>query len=696
MPMKRRWNLVLLGLLACGAAWANPEAVREITEGVESFAKPGIPGPVALLSPDAFPVVMAKDGSGVAHAVVGAAEYGAGRVVVFGHGGYLGEPSAENRKLLSQAVRWAAQGQGRVGVQGGTAVEGTPLEGDWTAALSGFDALVITRPDALSEAEISRVQRFVEGGGGLITAHLGWGWLQLNPGKTLDRDFAANALLRPMGLALADGYLDSIGPIASDATTGNAAKALDILASGGGDKQTAATVMTALRTIPAEHLLTKQLQELVAGRGAPVPTPQSPLSYADPLGMIAITLAHQRGDGDVADPSAAAFPGLPPADAERVSATVEVAVHKPHWQSTGLYAAAGEDVVVTLPEGWEGRGLKLQIGAHNSQLWHLDSWRRHPDIVRQYALDRRSVTVRSPFGGLVYVVVPEASAQHKIAVTIAGAVQAPRYVRGKTPLKTWREEIRNYPGPWAELEGERIILTVPSSVAARLDQPDELMRLWDEILDFYCDLGMRALPDRPERIVSDEQIGYGYMYAGYPIMTHLDAATFGTDVEFLTTKGSWGHWHELGHNHQQDDWTFDGTVEVTVNLFTLYVYERLLGQEPAEAMLDRNIDVAGYMAAGADFERWKRDPFLALSMYVQLQEAFGWEAFQKVFAEYRDLPQSERPRSDAEKRDQWMVRFSRAIGRDLGPFFARWGVPVSEAARAQIADLPDWMPESLQ
>jgi hypothetical protein len=40
-----------------------------------------------------------------------------------------------------------------------------------------------------------------------------------------------------------------------------------------------------------------------------------------------------------------------------------------------------------------------------------------------------------------------------------------------------------------------------------------------------------------------------------------------------------------------------------------------------------------------------------------------------------------------------MVRFSRHVGRDLGPFFEAWGVPTSEEARQSIADLPGWMPE---
>ena len=35
------------------------------------------------------------------------------------------------------------------------------------------------------------------------------------------------------------------------------------------------------------------------------------------------------------------------------------------------------------------------------------------------------------------------------------------------------------------------------------------------------------------------------------------------------------------------------------------------------------------------------------------------------------------------------------IERDLGPYFEAWGIPISEAARLEVAELPDWWPESL-
>ena len=92
------------------------------------------------------------------------------------------------------------------------------------------------------------------------------------------------------------------------------------------------------------------------------------------------------------------------------------------------------------------------------------------------------------------------------------------------------------------------------------------------------------------------------------------------------------------------------------------------------------------------FPRWKSDPFLALTMYHQLRTGFGWETYKKVFAQYRELPKTERPKTDDEKRDQWLVRYSRACGKNLGPFFEAWGVPTTESARKSIADLPGWMP----
>ena len=137
-------------------------------------------------------------------------------------------------------------------------------------------------------------------------------------------------------------------------------------------------------------------------------------------------------------------------------------------------------------------------------------------------------------------------------------------------------------------------------------------------------------------------------------------------------------------------------------MLVLYVFDKVLGlpfDGGHEAIRDRGERakrIHAFMAKGAPFEEWKDDPFLALMMYIQLYEGFGWKPFEQVFAEYRKLPRADRPKSDAAKRDQWLVRFSKAAGKNLGPFFEAWGVPTSPGARASVENLPGWMPSGIK
>lgn len=80
--------------------------------------------------------------------------------------------------------------------------------------------------------------------------------------------------------------------------------------------------------------------------------------------------------------------------------------------------------------------------------------------------------------------------------------------------------------------------------------------------------------ERKRFIVSDIRPSAGYMHSGYPIVTGLDVAT-STNSNFIFNmtnflkNGDWGIFHEMGHNMQRGWWTFDGTGEVTCNIFSL-------------------------------------------------------------------------------------------------------------------------------
>ena len=57
-----------------------------------------------------------------------------------------------------------------------------------------------------------------------------------------------------------------------------------------------------------------------------------------------------------------------------------------------------------------------------------------------------------------------------------------------------------------------------------------------------------------ERFVVDRQISAGWMHSGYPVMAHLASSEEVLSLTSLQANGAWGPFHELGHNHQVDDW----------------------------------------------------------------------------------------------------------------------------------------------
>ena len=73
---------------------------------------------------------------------------------------------------------------------------------------------------------------------------------------------------------------------------------------------------------------------------------------------------------------------------------------------------------------------------------------------------------------------------------------------------------RTAPAPWAELEGDYIILSVPSKTIRHLDNPTDVVSYWDRVMVSHCDLAGCPLPKRKERVVVDQQISAGYMHSG--------------------------------------------------------------------------------------------------------------------------------------------------------------------------------------
>jgi hypothetical protein len=751
MTKPSRTAVPLFLLLSCLSASGGERDA--IVKDVNSIASPGIPGTVCVLAEGAFVIADAPTGTGASaqrQAVVAAARLdgkATGGVVLFGHDGYF-DPAAlakaDTTPLLLNLLAWAAPGKDkpRIGVielpqladyLKGKGVDASVLpRGQWGVKLADYAAVFFPANIPKDDADATAIRHYLDGGGAAFMAATGWGWISTRAGHTL-AEHPVNRLLMgaAVGLALGDGMIERDQRGKTLAITHeqpspmlNAKAALDLLVASATNKppqvqlskdqksdlaQAAQTVLFACRAIPAESPLMKRLQALASQRtDLPLPSPAKPLRQADGLARVLLTLRLlQDGQTPIdqlkANPAAKEFPGEVPASAARVTRTIPIDPRIPRWHSTGLYAAPGEVITITLPAAAAtGRNLRLRIGAHTDHTYHLAAWHRAPEISREFKLDKPETRAANAFGGLIYIEVPERAAAppdaEPVQVTIAHAVPAPYFVLGKTTPQQWRDTLRSAPAPWGELATDKLILTIRSDAIRTLDDPTSVLEHWNKVMDATATLAAWPLGRKsPERIVPDADISAGYMHSGYPIMTGLDVIPAMVDVARLrTVKDGWGFYHEIGHNHQNPDWTFPGTTEVTVNLFTMHTLETVCGVSKEDAtrraLVEPAARIKAYLAK-PDFAAWQADPFLALAMYAQLRMEFGWEPFRKVFADYRTLPNDQRPKTEEQKHDQWMVRMSQATGKNLGPFFQAWGIPTSQAARKSIEDLPGWMPE---
>ncbi len=730
--------------VAAQAATTTPEisAARvTLLAGVTDVVAPGLPGVVSAFGPRAFPIIVGKAGGGknaTFAPAVAAAFTPRGRVVVFGHDGFFGKDAWEvgqTGQLVLNSVRWTQNGKmGKVGVLLGEdnaamiehlkakGIDAAPVGNG--ASLTGYSTIIVNG-HRLTKADEAPMKQFVTSGGGLVMATTGWGWNWGNESQTLSKDYFGNQLLAPYGLVWSEGTIEgnkkdgaTVFSVSDVPALTNAGLALNLLetslknpgAMTGDDAKLASRSLSDLLTgLPESDMaMQARFHALLANGGdLQFPTDKAPLGPDNPGARLRYLLALRQEQGEPiaqlkADPAALTFPGSVPADAKTVTKTVPVDLAIPQWHSLGLYAAPGAKISVTIPGDAVGKKLSVRIGSHTDSLVNLDSWKRSPEISRAFPLAAPTTEVGNPFGGLVYIVVPE-DLTGQVNVSISGVVEAPLFELGKTSVADWKNTIRNAPGPWAEIASDRVIVTVPSVNVRDIEDPTATLELYNRAFAAMADLrGLKTgrLHVYPERMVADEQISAGYMHSGYPVMTWLDVQKKSVDFDLLM-KESWGHWHEFGHNHQVSAWTPEGTGEVTNNLFALYVWEHVMNKpddqaHPALRPADFQKQWEKYDQGGRKFEDWQSNPFLALHSYIQLKNSFGWEPFKTVFREYENMPEAQRPQSEQDKRDQWMIRFSRAVGKNLAPFYAAWGVPISPKAADSVKDLPAWMPTTEQ
>jgi hypothetical protein len=592
-------------------AWLDGEAARDaLLLGVGQIHSGVQPGYMAAFGPTAWSLSWYEGDPGLGP-VMAAASWGAGRVVAMPDHqmANMGTYGADSGVFYGNAIAWLAgtpslataivttqQGVADwLGSQGYSDVLVTTVA-DLPASLFGADVLIPPwMGSSPPPASLDAVADFVRSGGGLLLVEYGTGYDWWWGGPI--HDAPGNRLLREAGIGFTGGNRWDTGVIdASGRSAGHVdgEALLAMLAAPGAysaaEQDEGAGLLTRIydALAPDDPLALRLDDAFLAGVSAINPTPATPVSDGFEQAMLLreTALLEALPPSQVtAHRTAEAVFGAVPLDAPRLSITATVDPAVTLWHSTGAYAAPGEVVTVTVPSAVVGQGHRIRVSGHTDDISVRGGWSRMPRVSRAFDLDAPTIEVASAFGGALYVDVGTAGTGAPFDVTFAGAVEAPRFVLGVDDDASWVADQRDQPAPQAELVCERLAISLPSSMVRGLDDPTAVMEHWDAVVGHHDSVGAQGhLRSGPERINIDVQISAGYLHAGYPTQGPAVAGPELVDSGGLLQSGSWGWYHELGHEAQRrpdkswgwdNPYTFDGAVEATVNIFSSHAYDAI-------------------------------------------------------------------------------------------------------------------------
>ncbi|XP_021177193.2 TRPM8 channel-associated factor homolog isoform X1 [Fundulus heteroclitus] len=633
--------------------------------------------------------------------------YGRGRVILATHESFL-----QYEKLAAfwkNAFRWLDQG--RNGVVGfDPNIQTLPNLG-LTCETTEFrqDVSVFVCP-TYSDIDAETIQNFVAEGGGLVIAGLVWNWASQNRGQNPMRDYSGNKILNKMGLSLLKETVTAgvyKTPDPSQVNIFHFRQLLHRLAGHvleGGElteqdeehlKKLGADCASFLMMKAYDRFSYTQILSLLTDilKKVGVPQVNEQTSVKSPKEHMLLSLATDVYDASPNQqellPYIMKVNPLPVVKNQQIKITAHTGENE-EWISTGLYLPPGLKTKIILPLKLVNSGWKIQIGCQSDELHKEELWRA-PYVIKIFPVASEKMQVWNMWGGLIYLLAPRDVKVDEEEVVVQEAVSAPYYKSGVTKEADW-SSLRQAPAPWAEMEFDNIILTVPSHIVRELERPEEVEKLWNGIMKGVADLAV--IPQkfiRKERIVADVQISVGYMHSGYPVMMHSTVAKRILDAEYIRTNGLWGELHELGHNQQRSCWEFPPhTTEATCNLWPLYINEQVLGVSRAKANdvapEFRKKTIKEYVEGGKKLDDWYT--WTALETYMELQDKFDWDAFKKVFAIYHKMKTY--PSDNGGKMNLYAETFSKVVNMNLTGFFKAWGWPIEQATVEKLSNLPPW------
>ena len=408
---------------------------------------------------------------------------------------------------------------------------------------------------------------------------------------------------------------------------------------------------------------------------------------------------------------------------------------------TGLYVPAGEIITISNPGNLSLKDWKVRVGI---SFFDLEGgyavYNRFPRIGNSFVIQGQGqeTQIANPFGGGLYIEIPDGSSVGEVTLNVQGAVEMPTYaLAGHTGLNQsvskFLADVDKAYIPYFELIGNSFNLTWPNRFGHLYQDPQAVLGRLDELFAAVSQMAGRPTERiRSEWLATDRMIPCpSTVYcASYPLHADLDVGdptlreendynsasplqyirndyfgeTANTDI-ISQRNGAEILWHEWGHLHNLPTLICQ-EQETNVHLpFTVL----------ADQVLGADIDTALRYSGFQDYDRndaaldtmfspnWQVDKRLCLDAWdnevryqtrgwarlVEIAGLYGWEAVGKIHeAFYKRGVAFGAPINYGVTDDDFIKTASEALNLNLVPVFDFWGVPASSMMRNNLSGLP--------
>ena len=376
------------------------------------------------------------------------------------------------------------------------------------------------------------------------------------------------------------------------------------------------------------------------------------------------------------------------------------------YQPSGLYVRRGEKIALTVTDLDEDYKLSTMIG-------FKPMWGNRNKTQEIEMRDGENTVTASQDGILSFIFVKRTGYDVEpstVQISVKGGKAFPLYIVGDTEDADWNNDLAKMTdAPFVQLLSDKALLTItyPDYIKHPIPDVEESFETIHKMIDLEEELA--GFDDSsPENMRTRNRLNFVidlystpeeatkyYLYASNYFIG-MKRSNFTDLTEKLDTE--WGIWHEVGHTHQQQSWTWSSIIEVNTNIFSLYVQEKF--GLPSK-LNDRQ--VAGGPTTFERARAYIADPqknylvksptdynefFTKLVMFHQLKSVYGWNTFKKLHQYFRKQPYTYNPKeTDADKANKFVYAMCSITKNNLGPFFQKWGLSVDAPIAGKIRGL---------